>query len=56
MKQNNYEYAKEQLNEINMVENLIWEIVKIMMPNSYIDPQKIQEIKTYITSVLKEST
>lgn len=44
--------SRDEHNKISMIENHLWEIVKIMKPNSYIDPQKIQKIKEYILSEL----
>ncbi len=45
--------SREEHDRIAMVENLIWEIAKILKPNSYIDPLKIKKAKDYLLSTLK---
>lgn len=42
--------SREEYNKISAIENHLWEIAKILEPNSYIDPKKIQQIKEHIFS------
>lgn len=43
---------REIHDKIAMIENLIWEIAKIIEPNSYIDPEKIKHAKTTLLQIL----
>ncbi len=43
---------REIHNKMEMIENLIWEIAKIIEPNSYIDPEKIKDAKTTLLKIL----
>ncbi|MBI5146891.1 MAG: hypothetical protein HZA84_06690 [Thaumarchaeota archaeon] len=45
--------TREEHNKTSMIENHLWEIAKIMEPNSYIDPNKIQKIKEYVFSIFQ---
>jgi len=37
--------TKEQHNKMAAIENMLWEIAKIISPNDYIDPQVISKAK-----------
>jgi hypothetical protein len=50
---NSAETTREEHNKASMIENYLWEIAKILEPNSYIDPNKIQKIKEYVISTLQ---
>ena len=43
---------RELHDKMAMIENLIWEITKIMEPNAYIDPEKIKRAKDTILKIL----
>lgn len=43
---------REIHDKMAMIENLIWEIAKIIEPNSYIDPEKIKHAKTALLKIL----
>ena len=45
--------SKEEHNKIAMVENLIWEISRILQPNSIIELDKIEEAKKVIIKIFK---
>jgi len=52
---NNSKLASRKENDkMAMIENLVWEIAKILEPNSYISPHKIKEAKDNLLSILKE--
>jgi len=52
---NNSKLASRQENDkMAMIENLVWEIAKILEPNSHISPHKIKEAKDNLLSILKE--
>ena len=42
---------RELHDKMAMIENLIWEIAKIVEPNSYIDPEKIKRAKDTILKI-----
>lgn len=42
---------REIYDKMAIIENLIWEIAKIMEPNSYIDPEKIKHVKDTILQI-----
>jgi len=42
---------REIHDKMAIIENLIWEIGKIMEPNSYIDPKKIKRVKDTILQI-----
>ena len=44
---------KEEHNKKMMIENLIWEIVKLQKPDSYIDPQIIKKAKEEVIKILE---
>ena len=46
---------KEEHNKKMMIENLIWEIVKLQKPDSYIDPQIIKKVKEQILKILENN-
>jgi hypothetical protein len=46
--------SKEEHNKMAMIENLVWEAAKILLPNSYIDPQKITKAKENLLAALNE--
>ena len=45
--------SKEEHNKIAMVENLIWDISRILQPNSIIELDKIEEAKKVILKIFK---
>jgi len=45
--------TREEHNKASMIENHLWEVAKILEPNSYIDPNKIQKIKEYAFSIFQ---
>ena len=44
----------EEHNKMAMIDNLVWEIAKILIPNSLIDPKKIAEAKSNLIKSLTE--
>jgi len=44
---------KEEHNKKMMIENLIWEIAKLLKPNSYIDPQIVKKAKEQLIKTLE---
>ena len=46
--------SKEEHNKMAMIENLVWETAKILLPNSYIDPKKITKAKENLLAALNE--
>lgn len=46
--------SKEEHNKMTMIENLVWEAAKILLPNSYIDPKKITKAKENLLAALNE--
>ena len=51
----NSSISREQFEKSSKVENLIWEIAKILEPNSYIEPRKIKEIQKMMSLALTEN-
>ena len=45
--------TREEHNKTSIIENHLWEIAKMLEPNSYIEPSKIQKIKEYVISTLQ---
>lgn len=45
--------SKEEHNKIAIVENLIWDISRILQPNSIIELDKIEEAKKVILKIFK---
>ncbi len=35
-----------------LIDNLVWEIAKILTPDSYIDPEKVKKAKTKEVEIL----
>lgn len=46
---------KEEHNKKMMIENLIWEIMKLQKPNSYIDPQIVKKTKEHIIKIIENN-
>ncbi len=46
--------SREEHNKMAMIDNLVWEIAKILMPNSFIDPKKVAEAKSNLIKSLTE--
>jgi len=46
--------SREEHNKMAMVENLVWEIAKILSPNSYIEPKKVSKAKETLLAILTE--
>ena len=44
--------SKEENNKMIMIENLVWEIAKILTPDSYIEPEKVKTAKTKVVEIL----
>jgi len=45
---------REEHNKIAKIENKIWEIAKILQPNSVLDDKKIKEVELYLLKIFKE--
>lgn len=39
---------KEEHDKMAVVDNLVWEIAKVMFPDSYIDPKKVEKAKNLL--------
>ncbi len=46
--------SREEHNKMAMIDNLVWEIAKILIPNSFIDPKKVAEAKSNLIKCLTE--
>jgi len=46
--------SREEHNSMAMIDNLVWEIAKILIPNSFIDPKKVAEAKSNLIKSLTE--
>jgi len=46
--------SKEEHNKTAKIENLIWEAAKILNPDSYIEPKKIQDVKQHLLRILQD--
>jgi len=46
--------SREEHNKIAKIENLVWEIAKILQPDSYIENQKIEKAKKTLLIIFKE--
>jgi len=46
--------SREEHNKMSMIDNLVWEIAKILIPNSFIDPKKVAEAKSNLIKSLTE--
>jgi len=46
--------STEEHNKSSKIENLVWEAAKIIKPNSYIEPKKVQKAKEALLRILKE--
>ena len=44
--------SREQHNKMAMIENLVWEVAKILSPNSYIDPKKVANAQKTLVEIL----
>jgi len=38
--------SREEHNKMAMIDNLVWEIAKILIPNSFIDPKRVADAKS----------
>lgn len=45
--------SREEHNKSVMIENLVWEIAKIVSPNSYIEPKKVKKGITVLLNILQ---
>ena len=45
--------TRETHDKISVIENLVWEIAKIVEPNSYIDPKKVKNASELLLAALK---
>jgi len=46
------ELSKEDHNKMAIIENLVWEVAKILSPNEYIDPKKVNKAKNNLINEL----
>ena len=46
--------SKEEHNKHAKVENLLWEIAKILKPSGYIEPEKISKAKKFLVEIINE--
>jgi len=46
--------SREEHNNMAMIDNLVWEIAKILIPNSFIDPKKVEKAKSNLIKSLTE--
>ena len=46
--------SKEEHNKMAMIDNLVWEIAKILIPNSFIDPKRVAKAKSNLIKSLTE--
>jgi len=46
--------SREEHNKMAMIDNLVWEIAKILTPNSFIDPKRVAEAKSNLIKSLTE--
>ena len=46
--------SKEDHNKTAKVENLLWEIAKILNPNSIIEKERIEEAKKSLLNILND--
>ena len=46
--------SKEEHDKMARIENLVWEIAKIIKSESYIEPQKVEEAKQALLTILRE--
>jgi len=44
--------SREEHNKMAMIDNLVWEIAKILTPDSYIDPERVKTAKTKVVEIL----
>lgn len=45
---------REEHNKIAKIENKVWEIAKILQPDSILDDKKINEVKLYLLKMFKD--
>jgi len=46
--------SREDHNKMAMIDNLVWEIAKILIPNSFIDPKRVADAKSNLIKSLTE--
>lgn len=46
--------SKDEHNKIAKVENLIWEIAKILQPNEYVEKSKIEDAKQTLLTIFEK--
>jgi len=46
--------SREEHNKMAMIDNLVWEIAKILIPNSLIDPKIVAKAKSNLIKSLTE--
>ncbi len=46
--------SREDHNKMAMIDNLVWEIAKILIPNSFIDPKIVAKAKSNLIKSLTE--
>jgi len=46
--------SKEEHEKITMIENYVWEIAKLVKPNSYINPETVKKAKETLIKILEK--
>ncbi len=46
--------SREEHNKMAMIDNLVWEVAKILIPNSFIDPERVAKAKHNLIKSLTE--
>jgi len=46
--------SREEHNKMAMIDNLVWDVAKILIPNSFIDPKKVEKAKFNLIKSLTE--
>jgi len=46
--------SREEHNKMAMIDNLVWEVAKILIPSSFIEPKKVAEAKSNLIKSLTE--
>lgn len=48
--------SREYLDRMNLIENLVWDIAKIVYPSHFIEPDAVARAKEKVLSVLKAAS
>lgn len=46
--------SREEHNKMAMIDNLVWDVAKILNPDSFIDPKKVAKAKSDLIKSLTE--